>query len=256
MDGTFLNNEGTFDTESFQLLKNKMSEKGIKFVFCTGKQCERVEALVGDLANDVYIIGDSATKVKYNKQVLYKAVIENKLGKKIINDLSSIDERQTIIACTENTAFVLNHISLSELEIVRGSYHNVSFINNFDEIKDDFLKITVHDVQQKCKYTEQLLSKVYTNVYIVASEEGWIDITKQGVNKGTTINRIQKQLGIRISETIAFGDGLNDIDLFSAAKYKVAMDNAYPELKAQANLIAKNNDENGVVTTIQLLINE
>lgn len=40
MDGTFLNNEGTFDTESFQLLKNKMSEKGIKFVFCTGKQCE------------------------------------------------------------------------------------------------------------------------------------------------------------------------------------------------------------------------
>ena len=33
MDGTFLNNEGTFDRESFHLLKNQMTEKDIKFVF-------------------------------------------------------------------------------------------------------------------------------------------------------------------------------------------------------------------------------
>ncbi|PTL17425.1 hypothetical protein BUZ08_06120 [Staphylococcus gallinarum] len=145
MDGTFLNNEGTFDMESFHLLKNQMTEKDIKFVFCTGKQCERVEALIGEHTNDVYII---------------------------------------------------------------------------------------------------------------ASEDSWIDITKQGINKGTTINKIQEHLGIEISETIAFGDGLNDIDLFKAAKYKVAMDNAYPELKAQANLIAKNNDESGVIKTLQLLIND
>ena len=125
------------------------------------------------------------------------------------------------------------------MQIVRGSYHNVTLIESFEEIKDDFLKITVHDAQQKCKYTAQLLAKDYANVYIIASEDSWIDITNQGINKGTTINKIQEHLGIEISETIAFGDGLNDIDLFKAAKYKVAMDNAYPELKAQANLIAK-----------------
>ena len=51
------------------------------------------------------------------------------------------------------------------------------------------------------------------------------------MNKGTTINRIQNLLQITPSETIAFGDGYNDLDLFKAAKYKVAMDNAYPELK-------------------------
>ncbi|SUM32669.1 hydrolase [Staphylococcus gallinarum] len=37
MDGTFLNNEGTFDRESFHLLKNQMTEKDIKFVFLYGK---------------------------------------------------------------------------------------------------------------------------------------------------------------------------------------------------------------------------
>ena len=47
---------------------------------------------------------------------------------------------------------------------------------------------------------------------------------------------------------------MNDIDLFKAAKYKVAMDNAYPELKAEANLIAKNNDEDGVIQTLNLLL--
>ena len=36
MDGTFLNNEGTFDRESFHLLKNQMTEK-ILNLFLYGK---------------------------------------------------------------------------------------------------------------------------------------------------------------------------------------------------------------------------
>ncbi|MCG7338686.1 HAD family hydrolase [Staphylococcus sp. ACRSN] len=255
MDGTFLNDGGTFDKSSFNLLKDEMLSKGIEFVFCTGKQCERVEALVGDLAKDLYIIGDSATKIKHNNEILYKATVSNTLGQKIIKNITRIDLNQTIIACTEKSAYVLRNLDEDELKIVYGSYHHVTLIDSFDEISEDFLKITVHDPDQNCKETAKQLVEMYENVYIVASEESWIDITKKNVNKGTTINYIQKELGISVDETIAFGDGLNDIDLFSAAKFKVAMDNAYPELKQKANLIAKNNNENGVVRTLQLLLN-
>ncbi|MCD8841450.1 HAD family hydrolase [Staphylococcus arlettae] len=254
MDGTFLNDNSTFDKQGFQELKGNLAEQNIRFVFCTGKQCERVENIVGDLSKDTFIIGDSATRIKYNNDILYTATIENSLGLEIINALTALDNDQTIIACTEDSAYILDSTSESECKFVHGSYQNVEYITDYSTITADFLKITVHDAKGNCKNTALDIADYESAVYIVASEYNWIDITKLGVNKGTTINKIQNILNISPSETIVFGDGLNDLELFKAGKYKVAMDNSYPELKQEANLIAVNNNQNGVINTLKLLL--
>lgn len=254
MDGTFLNSNSQFNSESFQLLKEHCAQAHIRFVFCTGKQCERVENIVGDLAQDTFIVGDSATRTKYNGLFIYNATIDHHKGQEIIQAISEIDSTQTILGCTASSAYVLNHISEAEKRIVHGSYQEVTYINDFSEVEEDFLKISVHDPKANCKATAQQIKHYESDVYIIASDEEWIDIADLGGNKGTTIRRIQNLLQISPAETIAFGDGMNDIDLFKAAKYKVAMDNAYPELKAEANLIAKNNDEDGVIQTLNLLL--
>ena len=53
---------------------------------------------------------------------------------------------------------------------------------------------------------------------------------------------------------MAFGDGLNDIELLNAATYSFAMENAFEETKAAANFITRSNDEQGVLQTIQKII--
>ena len=60
-----------------------------------------------------------------------------------------------------------------------------------------------------------------------------MDITHKDVDKRKTIRFLQNLLNISSEQTIVFGDGLNDIPLFKNARYKVAMDNAYPELKSK-----------------------
>ena len=254
MDGTFLNDDSQFNSETFQLLKENCADQDIRFVFCTGKQCERVENIVGDLATNTFIVGDSATRIKYNGDFIYNAEIENQKAKEIIDTIREIDDTQTILACSETGAYVLDNISESEKKHVHGSYQHVNYIKDYNDIAEDLLKITVHDASGHCKETADRLKHFEKDVYIVASDEAWIDIADLGVNKGTTINRIQNLLQITPAETIAFGDGYNDLDLFKAAKYKVAMDNAYPELKKEANLIAINNNEDGVVQTLNLLL--
>jgi hydroxymethylpyrimidine pyrophosphatase-like HAD family hydrolase len=47
-------------------------------------------------------------------------------------------------------------------------------------------------------------------------------------------------------EAVAFGDGLNDIEMLSLVGMGVAMDNAKNEVKAIANMITKSVDEEGV----------
>ena len=45
---------------------------------------------------------------------------------------------------------------------------------------------------------------------------------------------------------MAIGDHINDIDMFNAVGYKVAMGNAWDELKEQADFVTKTNDDDGV----------
>lgn len=84
-----------------------------------------------------------------------------------------------------------------------------------------------------------------------------MDITHKDVDKRKTIRFLQNLLNISSEQTIVLGDGLNDIPLVEHARYKVAMDNAYPELKSKANLSSINNDRDDVIETLNtLLIND
>ena len=63
-------------------------------------------------------------------------------------------------------------------------------------------------------------------------------------------------LGIRREETLSFGDSLNDLSMILSAGTGVAMENADPLLKAQADHITATNDENGVARAIRLFLPE
>ena len=257
MDGTFLNSQGSFNREKFQQLLIKLKNRGIRLAFCTGKQSERVDAIVGDLAKDLFIIGDSASRIKINGMNIYTKTFSNQLGFEVIETIKAIDDNLVIIVCTDGMAYAEKRISEKERNMVLGSYEKVTFVENLNMINQDILKVTIFDSQGECFEHVKGLSKYEDNLYIVAAEEHWIDITHKDVDKGKTIRFLQNLLNISSEQTIVFGDGLNDIPLVEHARYKVAMDNAYPELKSKANLISINNDRDGVIETLNtLLIND
>ncbi|MGM0124725.1 hypothetical protein IGI37_002119 [Enterococcus sp. AZ194] len=255
MDGTFLNSQGSFDKELYIQVKKMLNVQGIEFAPCTGKQCERVEELFGpELSKDLWILGDSATRIKHNGEFVYQSLLPNKIGLSIIEKLEKIAENQTIIACTSTAAVIKSSVSEDEEKIVRGSYQVVKSVDNLKEITDDFVKITVFDAHKRCFETVKELDEFKDQAYLVASEAAWIDISNYNVHKGTTVNKLQEILGVSYEETMAFGDGLNDIELLACADYSFAMRNGFEETKKVANFITQSNDENGVLNTIKKII--
>lgn len=250
MDGTFLNNSGDFNRELYKDVKKLMKEKGVVFAPVTGKQCERVEELFGDDAGDLWILGDSATRIKHNGEFIYESLLSNKLGLEIIRLLGEISLEHTIIACTRNGAVIKENIPQEEAAIVRRSYAQVRQVSNFNEITDDFIKITIHDPLLRCMETKEKLSPFFESAYIVASEVAWIDIANANVHKGTTVEHLQHVLNVTSEETMAFGDGYNDIELMTRAAYSFAVRNAVQELKDAANFITRSNEEDAVMKTI------
>lgn len=251
MDGTFLNSKGDFDRDYYHQVRTLMESKSVHFATCTGKQCERIEELFGEDAKGIWILGDSATRIKHSGKFIYQSLIPNKIGLEVIMELKSIKENQTIIACTEQCAVIEKGRSDKERKIVRGSYAKVLEVDDLSAITEDFVKITVLDIEKECYETVEKIRQFEDRVYMVASEAAWIDITNHSVHKGTTVQKLQSILNVTADETMAFGDGYNDLELLGQATYSFAMRNAFDEVKLKASFGAPSNDENGVLFTVE-----
>jgi hydroxymethylpyrimidine pyrophosphatase-like HAD family hydrolase len=59
-------------------------------------------------------------------------------------------------------------------------------------------------------------------------------------------------LNCSVENTYAFGDGLNDLEMFELVKYPVAMGNAFDIVKKSASYVTTSNDEDGIVNGLQL----
>ena len=64
--------------------------------------------------------------------------------------------------------------------------------------------------------------------------------------KATAIEVILDKLGLKPENAVAFGDGLNDIEMLQTVGCGVAMGNAHEELKKHADYVAKPVYEDGV----------
>ena len=81
---------------------------------------------------------------------------------------------------------------------------------------------------------------------VFRSEPFFLEITAKGCDKGAAILELAKYLQIQQAETMACGDGFNDVTMLRAVGLGVAMANAQMPAKSAADYITASNAENGV----------
>lgn len=72
------------------------------------------------------------------------------------------------------------------------------------------------------------------------------DVTVLGSDKGDAVRGVASALGVRIEDTYAFGDGINDLPMLVAAGHGIAMGNAMDELKGAAEFVTTCINDDGV----------
>ena len=88
------------------------------------------------------------------------------------------------------------------------------------------------------------------------SKDYFLEIAPEGVDKGRSLLRLARHLGLAREEVMAFGDGQNDVAMIAAAGTGVCMANGCPEARAAADLIAPSNLEDGVAVVIEEFLSE
>jgi len=94
-------------------------------------------------------------------------------------------------------------------------------------------------------------------VDLVTSIHDGLEVNQKGVEKGTGFAALCAYLGVSPAETAAVGDGEADIAMFRVAGLSFAMENAQDSVKAAADIIAPDQDEDGAAWAIsQILSNQ
>ncbi|WP_329039215.1 Cof-type HAD-IIB family hydrolase [Streptomyces sp. NBC_00178] len=91
-------------------------------------------------------------------------------------------------------------------------------------------------------------------VDVVMAGPGVVEILPLGLSKATGLSLAARRLGLKASDTLAFGDMPNDIPMFGWARHGVAMANAHDELKAVAHEITASNEHDGIAVVLEELL--
>jgi len=94
-------------------------------------------------------------------------------------------------------------------------------------------------------------------LYLTRSVATFFEATHPLVNKGAAVQYIAEELlGLQPENVMAIGDNFNDVEMISYAGVGVAMGNAPSEVKAGANWVAPDVEEDGVAAAIaQFILN-
>jgi Cof subfamily protein (haloacid dehalogenase superfamily) len=91
-------------------------------------------------------------------------------------------------------------------------------------------------------------------LHITKSLPYFLELASAGVTKGSGLDFLAGHLGFTPEQTVAFGDGENDVELMEWAGYSVAVENAHDRVKAAADWICPPAAEEGVAAVLEALV--
>lgn len=264
LDGTLLNSNKELTPGNFAALQ-KAADAGIEIVPTTGRFYGGMPEVIRKMPFVHYVItinGAAVYDVR-KQQDIAKAEIPMQ---KDVEIMEYLDTLPVIYDCYMDNWGWMTRAMWEKAEEFAPNAHYMKMIKELrtpvPELKTR-LKETGHDVQkiqffvQDMKLHGELLQSLpmqFPTTAVSTSVSNNIEINDRHANKGEAIGKLAAYLGFDISETMSFGDGLNDLSMIKAAGIGVAMANACSEVLAAADEMTLDCDHDGVAAGIKKFI--
>lgn len=253
MDGTLLNDRKELPP-AFLPLAEKLLARGIILVIASGRQYYNLLTYFAAYRDRFYFISDNGSLIYHRGEVIYKQEIPAKDISEITSALNQNLPGCLPILCGAGSAYILAEEDNPEfLHNARMYHQRLKTVAAFSEAltRDKIGKIAIYDLTDAETGPYPYFRTHFPHLNIALSGQHWIDIMQTDVSKGSAIEFLQQKLGITSSQTMAFGDYLNDCELLQHAHNSYAMAGAHPKLKKISRFTAPSNNDGGVVTILQ-----
>lgn len=107
------------------------------------------------------------------------------------------------------------------------------------------------DPEDMVKAEKELVAILGGQMDIFRSAPFFLELVPKGIDKAQSLLRLLEKIGLSADILMAFGDGYNDLSMLKLAGMGVAMENAAPEVKAEADYVTLSNEEDGVAAALE-----
>lgn len=248
MDGTLLNDKKEVPAEIYDLIL-KLKARGVTFVAASGRQYFNLVDSFEPIKEEIYYIAENGAYILKGSEELSICELPKPLIEKLLDIAEQIPEVYPIL-CGKGKAYVTSDEE-RVITQVRKYYTRYEVIDDLHTVDSEIFKIAFLDFINSEENVYPYYLPFTDQLQISVSAREWMDVMVKGVNKGEAVKKLQKLLGVKKSETMIFGDFLNDYEMMQEADYSYAMANAHPKLKEVCNYECPSNNDNGVVETIK-----
>jgi len=269
IDGTLLNDAKLVSEETFSAIR-AVIEKGVYVALCTGRgvlTSNRIRHLVPKLNAPSVLNGGALISDISRGRFLYVRNLSLRVARDAVSRLRSMDchpivysplpESQHFYFDTydpENDAFS-EYVAKNE-----GRAHQVPDVSQLLDIDPAMVAATdrvdiIRDLESQFRET---MPEATVTLEVSPIDRAYchVTLTPRGVSKGSGLRQLASLLNVDMSETLALGDNLNDLDMMTAAGLGIAMGNATEETKALADHVTESNNDDGVARALEQFVLE
>lgn len=252
LDGTLLNSSQTTSEYTNNVI-NTLAEKGVLFSYATARSYSTARLAANGISTKIPLVVYNGT-----------FVIDNSTGERLVSNFFRNDIKQVMkelhdgginpivysfIDGKEKFSYIENKCNTGQrlfIESRKGDGRGNPVENETDLFKGDIFYIScIYDEKHLLpfydKYKKQFNCLYQKDIY---NDTQWLEIMPLQATKANGILALKELLSC--DRIVAFGDGLNDMDMFRIADECYAVSNAVDELKAIATGIIDSNDNDGV----------
>ena len=106
------------------------------------------------------------------------------------------------------------------------------------------------DLSEEVTITEAVTAR-FSSIKVTSPTWNNLELNIATAHKGNSLKFFAKYLGYTFDNSMALGNGTNDLSMIEAAGLGVAMSNVHPLVLAAADHVTVSNDEDGVAKAIR-----
>ncbi len=266
IDGTLLNGRREMSDATVDAVRHAAG-RGVRVTVCTGRSLPSAVSAVERLPLDApYVLNNGAMIYDVPmRRARYVRHLPGRLATDAVRLFRSIGFHPIVYGpLPEVRYFYYDSFDPDNHAFVDYAAQNADRVHRVDDVCDflghDVTCITVAERIERVKSRETFIKAQLKDAEVVFEISPWdrcyciITVMPSGVSKGDGLRRLARLLGIDLSDVMAVGDNLNDLEMLDAAGLGVAMGNAAPETRARADHVTASVDDEGVARAIERFI--
>lgn len=264
MDGTFLNDQNTYNHARFAELLTKLRAKGIHVVAASGSQYQRLQTQFEQFQDQMDFVSQNGAVVHSNGDLLSVTAMPAEAVAATLDvihqQFAPSDIAEHLVAGLKS-AYVDDQITPAAYELTHRYYDHLLKVPSLATITPERLQDQVTSIgvtfQPGVDFGAALQTLRQALPAGLGSQTSGYNtelISEGSVNKAAGLRHLQARYNVANDELMTFGDNENDLSMLTLTPHGYAMANATDHVKAQVTHHAGTNNAEGVLDVLATLV--